>query len=1316
MTVTTEHDRAFAVENAQEERRRLERLRMLSVMDSEAEPEFDALVRIAAAVCGKPIALISLVDDRRQWFKANVGLEGTAETPRDIAFCAHAIHQDGVMEVPDVTKDPRFAGNPLVVQDPHIRFYAGAPIIMPTGERIGTVCVIDRQPGRLTPAQAATLQDLAAVAQRILLQRERLHDLLAVGDESRYQAISSASPLGIFQADEAGALVHVNERWQELFGMERDLALGSGWRDSVHPEDAERVVTQWTHAVARGLQFDQEFRVRGPDGNGNFSVRMQARPATWGDPPRQGYVGVVIDISRRKETERQLRSANQFLERAESLSGVGGWEADLVTRKVKWTDQNCRIYDLEPGHQPGFDEHLNYFSPAARRQIKQTVEQALRSGTPWDLELPMVTAKGRPIWVRSVGRAEFENGQPARLVGALHDITVQKAAQDGLRAANALLASVVDSLPCGLSVFDADLRLIAHNRQFRILHDFPDPLFAGPVVTFESLIRYNALRGEYGAGPPEDHVREIVERARHPTTHSLQRIRTDGVVLDIRGAPLPGGGFVTTYVDVSAAKAAEVALRESEERQKRALDASRLVLWDLDIESGRLYLSENWSELMGGPARPLVTTAVELAIRVPQEDRTRMEPAMVAMLKGQVDGYDLEHRVRRDDGSIIWIRSQGRVTQRNAQGRAARATGTNQDITQRRVADDQLARAATITRATLESAADGIVVVTPDRQILLSNQRFMALWNIPSSLSGATQPQLLAHVQAQLKDPESFARRMRSLHDSREPESFDVIELVDNRVFEQYGRHMEVGGTAIGRVWSFRDITQRHRVEAEIKRARDAAEAANRAKSDFIDTVSHEIRTPLNGVLGMTRLLMEEPLAAQPRRYVELVQSSAQSLLVLINDLLDLGKIEAGRMEFERIEFSVVDLARELRELYGPRANEQRLEFAVNLGADVPAAVVGDPGRLRQVLNNLLSNAMKFTPEGRVTLDVETAAAPAGRLMLSFTVSDTGIGIPVEVREKLFQRFAQADSSTTRKYGGTGLGLAIVKQLCEQMGGCVTLQSGRQRGSAFRVELPFSPATAGSAVPPAALLATGVAPVAPRSHRILVAEDNGTNQIVVNGMLELAGYRNVSLVEDGQQALDAVAQHHFDLILMDCRMPVMDGFEAASRLRAGGCRLPIIALTANVSQAQQEKCVAAGMDGFLGKPLDAERLAQVLDRWLGRPKGVVFAKSEALERMGGDLELFGRALESFIVLAPSTLDRVRASLDRRDNAEVHRHLHSLAGSAAMVSAQLLAAMARELEELASEGRMPEVETRLGGLQSALDEFLANTRTLQDDPS
>jgi PAS domain S-box-containing protein len=1284
------------VSGSEAESRRLARLHLLAVMDSGPEPIFDSLARAASTICGTPISLVSLLDDKRQWFKANVGLDGVQETARDIAFCAHAIESGALLEVGDALLDARFKTNPLVTGEPGIRFYAGAPIVMPGGERLGTLCVIDRQPRQLSPEQQHALSDLATAVAQALLLRERFHYFEVAGHEDRFKVIAETSPLGIFHADLQGNCTYTNPRWREIYGIPLNRSLGAAWREMVHPDDREMLFAGLKKSAQLGGSMRMEYRLRRSNGE-VIHVRAQARSVTWGDPPQRGFVGAVEDISSYKLVEEELRASNRFLDRAERIAGVGGWEVGLRNRSIKWTDQCKHIYELPADFQPDFATHLAHFGPESQAIIEKTAQEAMRTGEPWDLELPMVTAKGRRVWTRSVGLAEFEGGQPVRLVGALQDITAKKAVEEELRRANSLLQGVLDNLPCGMSVFDGDLHMVAHNAQFRSLLDLPDSLFDVPVVTFESIIRHNASRGEYGDGPLESLVNAIVARARDPAPHHFQRTRPNGITLDIRGSPMPGGGFVTTYVDVSAAKDAEKALRLSEERQHRAFVASGVVLWDLDIETGQVYLSENWTDLVGGGGGTTATTLQALVALVPPEDQLAIRDAFVPVLKGSAETYAVEHRVRKADGTTTWVLSVGRVTRRDANGRALRASGTNQDVNARKRAEIEQQNAAAITSATLDATEDGILVVNDQREIVLFNQRFLDMWRFPPDIVGGDNRQLTRFAITQVKDPRAFLAKLDELYKDAVTESFDVLEFRDGRAFERYSKPHRLGMEAFGRVWSFRDVTARRTAEAELKLAKDAADAANRAKTDFLANMSHEIRTPLNGVIGLTRFLLEENLSASQRQHAELIDGSAQSLLILINDFLDFSKIEAGELTVEKVAFDLHGLLEEVSSPHALRAAEKGLNFGLDIEASVPAWVNSDPTRIRQIVNNLLGNALKFTAKGQVALAVSTSPADAGGLLLRIAVTDTGIGISKETQEKLFTRFSQADSSTSRQYGGTGLGLAIVRQLSELLGGRVELQSVPQEGSTFLVYLPVTAAEARAreTVTPSVVTRTS-------SARILLVEDNPTNQVVALGVLRRLGFAEVTVASNGREAVEMALSRPFGAILMDCHMPEVDGYKATQLLRAGGCSVPIIAMTANAMKGDREKCLAAGMNDYLTKPIEKQALATALDAWLSRSPAdsaededpvadsdavssgqtapVVYDQVGVAQRFKGDDGLLPLVMASFFEHTPPLISKLEKAVRQGNFQEVHLYAHTVGGSAATVGAQALRATTMALEK------------------------------------
>ena len=494
-------------------------------------------------------------------------------------------------------------------------------------------------------------------------------------------------------------------------------------------------------------------------------------------------------------------------------------------------------------------------------------------------------------------------------------------------------------------------------------------------------------------------------------------------------------------------------------------------------------------------------------------------------------------------------------------------------------------------RATLESTQDGILVVSSTGAIVACNQKFQDIWNIPDTvLITGKSNRALDFVLSQLKHPEPFLSRVRELEADENAKSDDVIELADGRVLERHSEPQRVHGKSIGRVWSFRDVTEQRRAQIDLQTAKEAAEVANRSKSEFLANMSHEIRTPMNAVFGMTTLLLEMDVSREVREFLGIIRTSGETLLTVINDILDFSKIDSGKLDLELTTFRLDHCIEDALDLLAPKGAEKCLQLAYLMEEGTPSTVVGDVTRVRQILLNLVSNGVKFTAAGEVVVLVSRLTnGDAGQLY--FRVRDTGIGIPKDRQDLLFRSFTQADTSTTRQYGGTGLGLAISKRLCELMGGSMWVESEVGFGSTFHFVIPAI--TAAESLPD-----RSTAPVAMlKGKRVLVVDDNATNRFILTKQLEASGM-HAWTAESGFEALELLKQlEPFDFAVLDFHLPEMNGFQLAAEIRRlpRGENLPLVMLSSGMNalpcKGQQDLFAA-----YLSKPI---KLGKLIDTFAG---------------------------------------------------------------------------------------------------------------------
>jgi PAS domain S-box-containing protein len=1022
-----------------------------------------------------------------------------------------------------------------------------------------------------------------------------------------------------------------------------------------------------------------------------------------------------LGIIHGREREGRLRRSSELLEFAQAAGGFGVFDLDLVTGQVTGTPLFFELIGLENSTLLFTrDEWLATVHPEDREGLILTLNDAIAAGGRFQAEYRALRLDAKLRWLAGRGQVLMDaEGFPARVIGTVTDVTARKQLESSLRYASESLN--IAQAVAGVATMDLDFG----RNSWLASANFHEILAISPAT------RLDDLEGRLASVHPEDVARS--RRAAFDTTPENPSYRCEYRVL------LPDGTerwisetancahgrqreitrITGSLVDVAHLKRTEAALDSLEKRLARTMRGTRDGVWELDIPGNTTWFGPRFEELLGYGTGELDHSRQRFEELIHPDHRAGARAAIESHLARDTP-LDVEVRILHKAGHYEWVRLRAQAEY--DAGKPTWLAGSMQLITDRKLAE--------------QSAID----------------------------------------------------------------------------------------------------------------AKLAAEAANHAKSDFLANVSHEIRTPMNGVIGMSQMLAETPLDRTQREYVDIIRGSADALLSLINDVLDLSKIEAGRLDLECVQFDVRDVIYETVAVMALQSAVKGVELIVDI-KDIPVLQRGDPGRLRQIVMNLVGNAIKFTHEGYIVLTASRAGDGDGATKLRIGVTDTGIGIPANRIDRLFKSFSQIDSSTTRYYGGSGLGLSIVKHLAELMGGEVGVRSELGRGSTFWVTMNMDPLAEQPAFIPSGLgkrilvvddvpasrdslalklsffsfdavtvagvdealeflnrgevvslvladelmpgrggldllaalrsdpryaslpfvllslfgsehdvdhwshrpdaigrkpvrasklasvlngvfsgesprlttdLERGPALPSFRGRRILLVEDNVVNQRVAQRVLQKLA-AEVTLANNGAEALERIAETPFDAVLMDCQMPVMDGFTATQHIRDAerrkntGYRLPIIALSANVMSEDRERCIAAGMDAHLAKPVEPTRLADCLGRYLKTSGAPADVDLDALRELtGGDTDFARELVDTFVSSGDRCLADIAAALKVRDLETIGKRAHSLKGASANIYARLLSAAASSLEHAARgngphdiDGLVDQVRERLQAVNEQL---------------
>ncbi len=991
-----------------------------------------------------------------------------------------------------------------------------------------------------------------------------------------------------------------------------------------HPDD-RALLLRLNQTTIAGIEVEPvEFRIIRPDGVTRWLYRQVKTVRDANGSARTALI-TNQDITERKAAEEALRLSQEHLARVQQVANIGSTEVDLATGKAIWSDEIYILLGIDPGSvEPGVDSFADAIHPDDRAAMREASRRGRCGEDVQPLEFRVSGPAGTIRWFyRQSDFLRDPGGKPVRLIATMFDITERKAAEEELRRSREHLVRAQNIARIGSAEIDLKTGdAVWSDEMYRLIGLEPNSVRPGPEAFLRAVHPEDRAKVEQasrvgmaaGTGSPLEY------RVVWPDG-SIHWLYGNGEIgRDANGDP---ERLIVTVYDVTERKMAEEALRRSQEHLSRVQSVARIGSTEIDLKTGEAVWSDEMYRLIGLEPNSAPAGPETFYRALFPEDQARVELARQAAMDGTV-GPPLECRVTWPDGSVHWLYGNAHV-EHDAEGRPDRLLVSMYDVTDRKRAEQMWAEAERRLLDAIESISEGVALYDSDDRLVLTNSTFRAMFGqalgplLPGTpyedilraglangafdSGGEDKEMWIARAIARHQAAaQPFERQLRDgrwvrVEEHRTSDRGIIVVRTDITASKTIEKALKsrVADLEQARLTLERQKQELSSTAAELSVAKDKAEAASRAKSDFLAIMSHEIRTPMTGLMGVIDLLFDTPLDPEQQHLAALAREAGKGLVSVINDILDFSKLEAAHVDPEKIDFSPRQLVESVVSLLGPAAHDAGLVLEATLPEDLPPYLKGDPGRIRQVLLNLANNAIKFTETGSVEIAASHAILTGDAVELRIAVIDSGVGIAPEAQQRLFSPFTQADSSVSRKYGGTGLGLAICRQLCTIMGGAIGVESAPGDGSRFWFTVRCA---IGAAPRVAPLFESRLPPPAARPLTILVAEDVRMNQQLIAMLLAKRGHR-AELVENGLEAVAAVRDRSFDLVLMDVQMPEMDGLSATRAIRAlpgPEAGVPIIALTAAAVAGQRESCLAAGMNDYVTKPIQPAALYAAIDR------------------------------------------------------------------------------------------------------------------------